>query len=93
MKHRHITIHKRKQTKNCKQQRYQETITRITNIFYRSEFNNIQKVKPLKENLKKVIFGQGQAIESLVNFIKIAKFELKNYNKPLTNYLFTEQQI
>ncbi len=35
-----------------------------------------------------MIFGQEQAIESLVNSIKIAKSGLRNYNKPLANYLF-----
>ncbi|WP_395463258.1 AAA family ATPase [Wolbachia endosymbiont of Cantharis cryptica] len=64
------------------------TITRITNVPCGSEFDDIQKVKSLKENLEKVIFGQGQAIESLVNSIKIAKSGLRNYNKPLANYLF-----
>ena len=48
----------------------------------------MQRVKSLKDNLEKVIFGQGQAIESLVNSIKIAKSGLRNYNKPLANYLF-----
>lgn len=64
------------------------TITRITNVPCGSEFDDMQKVKLLKENLEKVIFGQGQAIESLVNSIKIAKSGLRNYDKPLANYLF-----
>nr|WP_255347139.1 AAA family ATPase [Wolbachia endosymbiont of Cimex lectularius] len=34
------------------------------------------------------MFGQEQAIESLVGSIKIAKSGLRNYNKPLANYLF-----
>ncbi|WP_341807898.1 AAA family ATPase [Wolbachia endosymbiont (group E) of Neria commutata] len=64
------------------------TITRITNVPCGSEFDDMQKVRLLKENLEKVIFGQGQAIESLVNSIKIAKSGLRNYDKPLANYLF-----
>ncbi|NSM57029.1 AAA domain-containing protein, partial [Wolbachia endosymbiont of Atemnus politus] len=64
------------------------TITRITNVPCGSESDDIQRIKSLKENLEKVIFGQEQAIESLVNSIKIAKSGLRNYNKPLANYLF-----
>ncbi|WP_168464663.1 AAA family ATPase [Wolbachia endosymbiont of Ctenocephalides felis wCfeT] len=64
------------------------TITRITNVPCGSEYKDFQKVKSLKENLKKVIFGQEEAIESLVNSIKIAKSGLRNYNKPLASYLF-----
>ncbi|MDR2831557.1 MAG: AAA family ATPase [Rickettsiales bacterium] len=64
------------------------TITRITNVPCGSESDDLQKVKSLKANLEKVIFGQEQAIESLVNSIKIAKSGLRNYNKPLANYLF-----
>ncbi|MDM8335323.1 AAA family ATPase [Wolbachia pipientis] len=65
-----------------------DTITRITNVPCGSKFDDMQRVISLKENLEKVIFGQGQAIESLVNSIKIAKSGLRNYNKPLANYLF-----
>ncbi len=64
------------------------TITRITNVPCESESDDLQKVKSLKANLEKVIFGQEQAIESLANSIKIAKSGLRNYNKPLANYLF-----
>ncbi len=65
------------------------TITRITKVPWRSELEDMQRVKAIGENLEKVIFGQEQAIESLVNSIKIAKPGLRNYNKPLANYLFT----
>lgn len=64
------------------------TITRITDVPCDSESDDIQKVISLKDNLKKVIFGQTQAIESLVNSIKIAKSGLRNYTKPLAIYLF-----
>lgn len=63
-------------------------IARITNIPCNSEPNDMQKVISLQDNLKRVIFGQEPAIESLVNSIKIAKSGLRNYNKPLANYLF-----
>lgn len=48
----------------------------------------MQRVKSLKENLNRAIFGQEQAIEFLVNSIKIAKSGLRSYNKPLAKYLF-----
>ncbi|QKX01429.1 AAA domain-containing protein [Wolbachia endosymbiont of Cruorifilaria tuberocauda] len=82
----------------CKLQKYRRkiinskdiknTITRITNIPCGSESNDIQKIESLKRNLEKVIFGQSEAIESLINSIKIAKSGLRNHNKPLANYLF-----
>ncbi|OEY86373.1 ATP-dependent Clp protease ATP-binding subunit ClpA [Wolbachia pipientis] len=61
------------------------TISRITNVPYT---DGMQNVKSLENNLKKAIFGQEKAIESLVRSIKIAKSGLRNYNKPLANYLF-----
>ncbi|CAG5057206.1 unnamed protein product [Parnassius apollo] len=60
----------------------------VPNVPCGSESDDLQKVKSLKANLEKVIFGQEKAIESLVNSIKIAKSGLRNYNKPLANYLF-----
>jgi ATP-dependent Clp protease ATP-binding subunit ClpA len=71
---------------NCRD--IKNTITRITDVPCGSEFDDMQKVRSLKENLNSVIFGQEQAIESLVNSIKIAKSGLRNYDKPLANYLF-----
>jgi ATP-dependent Clp protease ATP-binding subunit ClpA len=61
------------------------TICRMTNTFHA---NDLQNLKLLENNLKKVIFGQKKAIESLVSSIKIAKSGLRNHNKPLANYLF-----
>ncbi len=62
------------------------TISRMTNI---PCTDNLQNLKLLEDNLKKVIFGQKEAVESLVSSIKIAKSGLRNHNKPLANYLFT----
>ncbi|MFP3033486.1 MAG: AAA family ATPase [Wolbachia sp.] len=62
------------------------TIARITNV--PCGFDDMQRVKSLKENLNRAIFGQEQAIEFLVNSIKIAKSGLRSYNKPLAKYLF-----
>ncbi|MDN5247926.1 MAG: AAA family ATPase [Wolbachia endosymbiont of Tyrophagus putrescentiae] len=64
------------------------TIARITNIPCNFESDDVHKVISLKSNLKKVIFGQELAIESLVDSIKIAMSGLRNDNKPLANYLF-----
>lgn len=64
------------------------TIVRMTNIPCASEVDEMKKIISLESNLKKIIFGQKHAIESLVNTIKIAKSGLRNCNKPLASYLF-----
>lgn len=45
-------------------------------------------LKNLERNLKLVIFGQDNAIITLVNAIKIAKSELGDLERPVANFLF-----
>ena len=46
-------------------------------------------LKNLDRDLKLVIFGQDNAISSLVNSIKIAKSELGELDRPVANFLFS----
>lgn len=45
-------------------------------------------IKSLKSNLKMVIFGQDNAIETLVNGIKISRSGLGSAQKPIGNFMF-----
>ena len=47
-----------------------------------------QKLKDLEIDLKKVIFGQNDAIEKLVNSIKMSRLGLKKLERPIGSYLF-----
>ena len=47
------------------------------------------KYKNLERNLKTLIFGQDQAIESLSSAVKLSKAGLNNTGKPIGSYLFT----
>ena len=47
-----------------------------------------QKLKDLEIDLKKVIFGQNEAIEKLVNSIKMSRLGLKKLERPIGSYLF-----
>ncbi len=46
-------------------------------------------IKNLERNLKMLVFGQDQAIETLVNAIKLSRSGLGNVNQPIGNFLFS----
>ncbi len=46
-------------------------------------------LKDLEKNLKRVVFGQDQAIEQLAAAIKLARAGLREPEKPIGNYLFS----
>ena len=46
------------------------------------------KLKRLEANLKKVIFGQNEAVESLSTAVKMSRAGLRDEKKPIGNYLF-----
>jgi ATP-dependent Clp protease ATP-binding subunit ClpA len=50
--------------------------------------DNISNLKTLEFNLKKVIFGQDTAIETLCAGIKMASAGLRDFDKPVGSYLF-----
>ncbi|MDB1135168.1 AAA family ATPase [Candidatus Anaplasma sp. TIGMIC] len=65
-------------------------ISKITEIPCCNLFtsDDVQRVKNLEENLKKVIFGQDEAIAQVVDAIRIAKAGIRSAQKPLACYLF-----
>ena len=58
-----------------------------TNLPYRDKKH--QAIQTLESNLKRSIFGQDQAIETVVNRIKVAKAGLADEGKPVGSFLFT----
>lgn len=52
------------------------------------ETDEIKKLEVLEKDLKKEVFGQDEAIENIVNSIKISRAGLNDDNKPVANFLF-----
>jgi len=48
----------------------------------------VDRLKTLEEELKRVIFGQDQAIESVVRAVKNSRAGFREPNKPVANFLF-----
>ena len=66
------------------------TISKITKIFEQSITSNDKKsLKNIEENLKRVIFGQDKAVETLSNAIKLSRVGLRDENKTIGSFLFT----
>ena len=51
--------------------------------------NQKDQLQTLETHLKSVIFGQDEAIESVVSAVKMSRAGLSNFGKPLGCYLFT----
>ncbi|MEO0466371.1 MAG: ATP-dependent Clp protease ATP-binding subunit ClpA [Pseudomonadota bacterium] len=51
--------------------------------------NDAAQLKSLEVDLKRVVFGQNEAIEALSAAIKMARAGLREPNKPIGSYLFT----
>ncbi|WP_424930183.1 ATP-dependent Clp protease ATP-binding subunit ClpA [Amaricoccus tamworthensis] len=51
--------------------------------------DDAEVLKDLEKSLKRVVFGQDKAIESLSSAIKLARAGLREPEKPIGNYLFT----
>ena len=68
----------------------QAIISKITEIPCNDLFtgDDVRKVQNLEENLKKVIFGQDEAVSHVVDAMRIAKAGIRNSQKPLACYLF-----
>ena len=51
--------------------------------------DDAQAIKSLEADLKRVVFGQEQAIDALSSAIKLSRAGLREPNKPIGSYLFT----
>jgi len=66
------------------------TISKITKIPEQSISSRDKKnLKNIEENLKRVIFGQDKAVETLSNAIKLSRVGLRDENKTIGSFLFT----
>lgn len=52
------------------------------------EQNDIEKLSQLEQNFGKLIFGQQEAVEQVLNAVKFAKAGLNDENKPMASLLF-----
>ena len=68
----------------------EKTISKITKIPEQSITRNDKKsLKNIEDNLKRVIFGQDKAVETLSNAIKLSRVGLRDENKTIGSFLFT----
>ena len=66
------------------------TISKITKIPEQSITSKDKKnLKNIEDNLKRVIFGQDKAVETLSNAIKLSRVGLRDENKTIGSFLFT----
>ena len=75
---------------NVQKKHIEKTISKITKIPEQSITAADKKsLKALEENLKRVIFGQNHAVETLSNAIKLSRVGLRDDNKTIGSFLFT----
>ena len=82
----------RKNKKNItvKQLDIEKTVSKITKIPEQNiTVSDKKDLKNLEENLKRVIFGQDLAVETLANAIKLSRVGLRDDNKTIGSFLFT----
>ena len=82
----------RKNTKSIKvtKKHIEMTISKITKIPEESiSVSDKKNLKNIEDNLKRVIFGQDQAVETLSNAIKLSRVGLRDENKTIGSFLFT----
>ena len=65
-------------------------VSKIARIPARSvSSNDKQQLQDLEQNLRRVVFGQSEAIEAVSNAIKMSRAGLKPAEKPVGSFLFT----
>ncbi len=82
----------RKNTKSIKvnKSHIEMTISKITKIPEQSiSISDKKDLKKIEEDLKRVIFGQDKAVETLSNAIKLSRVGLRDDNKTIGSFLFT----
>ena len=73
-----------------KEEDIEETISKITKVPEQSITTKDKKsLKNIEEDLKRVIFGQDLAVETLSNAIKLSRVGLRDDNKTIGSFLFT----
>lgn len=70
----------------------EKIVSQITKIPEKNiSVNDRMYLKDLDKNLKRVIFGQDLAIDSLVSSIKLSRSGLRDSNRTIGNYMFSGQ--
>ena len=81
---------KNKKNISVNQSDIEKTISKITKIPEQNiTVADKKDLKNLEENLKRVIFGQDLAVETLANAIKLSRVGLRDDNKTIGSFLFT----
>jgi len=81
---------KNKKTIKVTKTNIETTISKITKIPEQSITSKDKKsLKNIEDNLKRVIFGQDKAVETLSNAIKLSRVGLRDENKTIGSFLFT----
>ncbi len=83
-----------KSTKNKREEVTVEDIEKVISSMAQVPAKSVSssdkaKLKELEPSLKAVVFGQEEAIENVVNAIKLSRAGLSHPNKPIGSYLFT----
>jgi ATP-dependent Clp protease ATP-binding subunit ClpA len=82
-----VTESKRRKTIGAKE--IEAVVAKIARIPPKSvSKDDAEVLKDLEKTLKRVVFGQGPAIEALSSAIKLARAGLREPEKPIGNYLF-----
>lgn len=85
-----MLIPQSRRKKTISQTDIEDIIAKIARIPPKAMSKDDRKVlKYLKEDLKRLVFGQDKAIEALVNSIKLARAGLREPEKPIGSYLFS----
>ena len=83
-------VKKSKRKKTIAQIDIEKIVAAIARIPEKSVSSSDKKsLEKLEENLKRVIFGQDQAVESLASSIKLARAGLRVEEKPVGSFLFS----
>ena len=81
---------KNKETIKVNKDHIEMTISKITKIPQQTISSADKKnLKNIEESLKRVIFGQDPAVETLANAIKLSRVGLRDENKTIGSFLFT----
>jgi ATP-dependent Clp protease ATP-binding subunit ClpA len=82
-----LTDSKRRRTLGIKE--IEAVVSKIARIPAKSvSKDDAETLRDLEKTLKRVVFGQNKAVESLCSAIKLARAGLREPEKPIGNYLF-----
>ncbi|MFW0777311.1 MAG: ATP-dependent Clp protease ATP-binding subunit ClpA [Rickettsiales bacterium] len=79
-----------KRKKTITQKEIEDVVAKMARMPAKTvNMDDANTLKNLEQDLKLVVFGQNQAIESLASAVKMARAGLREEEKPIGNYMFT----